>query len=131
MALLSVFVALSFAACEKKTPPVAEVSLSEAQGLLRNDFAVLLDAREREQVSATGMASGAVNLPKSEALSGSSDWQRFVDGAKGDKQVLVYAASSEDAREVARRLAEEGIRTGVIGTFEQWQAAGLPVAEQP
>lgn len=116
-------------ACTKSAPEVSAVSAQEAYGMLRNDFAVLVDVRTPEEIANTGLAQGAVSIPLSKIESNAPEWKEFVSNTSKDKQVIFYCASGGRAGKAAETLSKEGFRTGNMGGFEEWKSAGLPVAQ--
>lgn len=118
---------LSLQACTKqKAGSTREVSVSETQGLLNNDFAILLDVREQDELAA-GMAAPALWFPTSKAVSGSAEWEAFLEKLPKDKEIVIYCASGGRAGRVASELAGRGYRTANMGGFFDWAKAGMPV----
>jgi rhodanese-related sulfurtransferase len=105
---------------------VTSVTAMETQGLLRNDFAVLVDVREKDELKG-GMAQGARHFPFSQFSADSPEWKAFVAGLSKDKQVVLYCAVGGRAGKVADALAGQGFKVANMGGFEDWVKAGLPV----
>lgn len=98
---------------------------TEAEGMLRNDFAVLVDVREADEIK-EGMAARAEWMPLSKIEANAPDWQDFVKKLPKDKTVIVYCRSGRRSGIVADKLAQMGYKTANMGGFSDWQAAGLP-----
>lgn len=105
---------------------VAQVSPKETEGLLRNDFAVLVDVREEDEIK-DGMAAPAKWFPTSKIQADDPSWKEFVSKLPKDKQIVFYCAVGGRAGKVAAKLAEQGFKVGNMGGFRDWQSAGLPV----
>lgn len=112
--------------CPAKEGPVTSVTPAEVEGLLRNDFAVLVDVREPDEIAEGGMAAGAVSIPMSKIRSGDSAWKDFLAKTPKDKQLVFYCGSGGRAGEAAKLATREGFRAANMGGFEDWVKAGLP-----
>ncbi len=116
---------LPFAACTKKGES-RSIEPTEAFGMLRNRFAILLDVREKEELT-DGMAEGAVWMPMSMIRKAGNEWSEFVQNKlTKDKTIIIYCAVGGRAGEVAEILNEKGFKTGNMGGFKDWVAAKLP-----
>lgn len=129
--LRTAFVALSIAlaavACTKGSGKVVGVSPTEAQGLLNNDFAVMVDVREDSEIQESGMAAPAKHIPMSKIEAGDPAWKEFVANTPKDKQIIFYCAKGGRAGRAADLIAKEGFRSSNMGGFQTWVDAGLPV----
>ena len=93
--------------------------------------AVLIDTRCAEQRRATGVIPGSAHIPLSvlywrlDPASGSAD-PRLADPAA---QVILICAHGYSSSIAAATLRDLGFARAadVVGGFEAWQAAGLPV----
>lgn len=93
--------------------------------------AVLIDTRCAEQRRATGVIPGSAHIPLSvlywrlDPASGSAD-PRLADP---DAQVILICAHGYSSSIAAATLRDLGFARAadVVGGFEAWQAAGLPV----
>jgi rhodanese-related sulfurtransferase len=115
-------------ACKKPIPDVAHLTPMEAVGMLRNDFAVLVDAREEPRV--IEVAEGAFVVPASKLGPGDPAWNQVAERAGKDKQIIVYAENTAAAETVARKISGMGLRSGTLGTLEDWKKAGLPARKR-
>lgn len=112
--------------CNKGTSTqVTAVSPKEAEGMLRNDFAVLLDVRETDEIK-DGMATPAQWVPMTDIQSNGPKWNAYLSKLSKDKQVIIYCAKGGRAGKVANLLAEKGFRAANMGGFNDWAKAGLP-----
>jgi rhodanese-related sulfurtransferase len=132
MALLALL-----ASCTRQAPAPRDMDARETMGMLRNRFAVLVDARP-VQAQAGGIAEGAQAVTSTEV--GSPAWKTVLDSVPADGTVVVYAESASAARELAGKLTAAGRRAAVLvalkegacrpemdGTLEAWKCAGFPV----
>ncbi|MFL5814590.1 MAG: rhodanese-like domain-containing protein [Bdellovibrionia bacterium] len=102
--------------CTSHKGKLTQMPAMEAFGMLRNDFAVLIDIRDPGQQN-LGMAQGALSMPAS-----SLDESKLPKG----KRVIVYGATYEDAAKVSKQLADDGFDVGLMGTYNDWVQAKLP-----
>jgi rhodanese-related sulfurtransferase len=125
--LLICILAFQSASCTKSSKPISEVSPTELQGLLRNDFALLIDTREAHEVQ-NGIAQPAQWLALSHIQTKDAVYQQFIQSTPKSKQVVLYCSTSACAREAAQVLSSDGFKVGILGTgeFEVWSKAGLP-----
>ncbi|MBY0472003.1 rhodanese-like domain-containing protein [bacterium] len=125
--LVSASIFVGVVGCNKVSSKVRPVTAQEAYGMLRNDFAVLVDVREEEEVRDSGVAAPAKWIPMSKISSDSADWKSFVQTLSKDKEVIFYCAGGLRAGEAASNLAAKGYKTANMGGFYEWSKAGLPV----
>ncbi len=102
----------------------------ETQGLMKNDFAVVLDVREESEVK-EGMIQGAQWMAKSKIDANAPEWKAFLDKHPKDKEIILYCRSGHRSGIVADALAEKGYKVSNLGGFNTWQAAGLPTVKSP
>jgi rhodanese-related sulfurtransferase len=126
LSLLSVLLLLTLASCTRGGGKVASVSPKEVEGLLRNDFAVLVDVREEDEVKG-GMAAPAQWFATSKIQADDPAWKDFLAKHPKEKQLVLYCAVGGRAGKIAAKLAEQGYKVGNMGGFRDWKAAGLPV----
>jgi len=96
--------------------------------MLRNDFAVLVDVREADEI-ANGMAEGAQWMPyNSKMLPNSPEFETWLKTLPKDKEIILYCRSGRRSGIAAAEiLANKGFKTANMGGFEEWEKAGLPV----
>jgi len=93
------------------------ISALETQGLLRNDFAVLIDVRDVSAIRASGKPPRSIALPITELESA----QRTLPK---DKTLVVLGESAEQAKQASEKLALLGFQAGHLGTLTDWKQAG-------
>jgi rhodanese-related sulfurtransferase len=116
--------------CTSQSAPsagqVRAVQPLEAFGMVKNDFAVIVDVREKEEL-AEGKVKGALWIPSREAEADSAEWKAFVAKLPKDKQIVLYCRSGRRSGIVAEKLAQQGFGAMNMGGFSAWEKAGLPV----
>jgi len=105
---------------------VPQITPAEAARRVADGKAVLIDVREPDEWSATGVAAPAELLPKSDFDGKQKLWKPFLEKA-GGKEVILYCRSGHRAGVIGVKLAEKGIRVANAGGFTAWKDAGLPV----
>ena len=118
---------LVLTACTPRPQAPGTLSPLEASGLIRNDFAVLIDARAPEAKGPS--AQGALRVPVIAIGTHDDAWATAETRLKG-KQAVVYGTTAEEGAAAAAKLAELGFKASSIGSFDDWQRAGLPVTGQ-
>jgi rhodanese-related sulfurtransferase len=99
---------------------------AEAAAQLKAGGAVLIDVREPEEWTETGVAEPAVLLALSDLRGERTTWKPFLEKNR-DKTLLLYCRSGGRSGKAAEILAKEGFKTGNVGGFKAWSDAGLPV----
>jgi rhodanese-related sulfurtransferase len=113
-------------------PAVEELSPVDAAGLCGDPRTLIADARPAADF-AQGHVSGAIHLPcTASGLVASA----AVDLVAGRQTLIVYGATTDDARRVAdemrRRVDRADLRVVVLaGGFSAWNQAGLACASGP
>ena len=105
---------------------VPVIAPAEAAKRVADDKAVLIDVREPDEWSQTGVAAPAALLPLSDLKGDRKQWKGFLEKNSG-KELVLYCRSGHRAGSAAKLLAKEGFRTANAGGFSDWKAAGLPV----
>ena len=118
-------VLLSFMATTAFAADVPHLSPADAARLVKQGAAVLIDVREPAEWAETGVAAGAVLLPKSDFDGDQKRWKDFLAHV-GDKQLILYCRSGKRAGVIAEALAAKGVKVANAGGFKDWVAAGLP-----
>jgi rhodanese-related sulfurtransferase len=97
--------------------------------------AILVDTRCAEQRRATGVIPGSVHVPLSVLYWRLDPTSGFEDAriADPDRQVILLCAHGYSSSLAAATLRDLGFdrATDVVGGFEGWQAAGLPIEAAP
>lgn len=122
LTLLSLLGAAACTTSNKKIPPVTP---TEAMGLIRNDFAVLVDVREESEVK-EGMAEPAQWMPLGKIKANAPEWQALLAKTPKDKQIVFYCARGRRAGEAAELTTALGYKSGNMGGYSEWVNAKLP-----
>lgn len=125
IALFLPIFALLFTSCSAN---VSILSPEEASKRLATGAAVLVDVREPNEWSETGVPGPAHLLPLSDLKGNRSAWKAFLDSNK-DKELLLLCRSGNRSGQAASLLAKEGYRTANAGAFSAWKKAGLPTRQ--
>ncbi|ABR73470.1 Rhodanese domain protein [Actinobacillus succinogenes 130Z] len=98
-----------------------EITPERAWDMIQTENAVLLDVRDAERFSYS-RAQGAFHLTN-------QSYGEFQDTYDFDHPVIVSCYHGISSRSIAAFLAEQGYDNvySVIGGFEGWQRAGLPM----
>lgn len=100
------------------------MSQAEARGLLRNDFAVLIDVRDSSVIH-RGMVAKSKNVPAS-TIATPESFRVFADELPKDKQILVIGDEASPSGPIAQKLAEAGFKVGDLGLFSDWMKSFNP-----
>jgi rhodanese-related sulfurtransferase len=104
----------------------SKIEPTDAAKRVADGKAVLVDCREPEEWTETGVAAPAVLLPKSDFDGDQKQWQEFLAKNQG-KQIILYCGSGGRAGTIARKLAAKGVNAANAGGLRDWIAAGLPI----
>ena len=100
----------------------------EAAVQIKSGEAVLIDVREPDEWAESGVAEPATLLALSDLRGERKTWKPFLEKNR-DKTLLLYCRSGNRSGLAAAILAKEGFKTGNVGGFRDWQAAGLPTRQ--
>jgi rhodanese-related sulfurtransferase len=103
------------------------MTAKEAQELMKQGKALLIDVREEEELRAEGTAEGAVWMPLSALVDDTDEWRAFKKGLPTDKTLVLYCKVGGRSGRMAEFLACDGFKTENLGGFCEWTKAGLPV----
>lgn len=120
IAYFVLMMSFSFAADLTKVKPV------EAEKMLKEKKAILLDVREAEETK-EGMAQEAQSLPLSMMNEHKADWEKIVSGYPKDKTIIVYCRSGRRSEIVGQELQKKGYKVLNMGGFDTWKEAKLPL----
>ena len=133
---LAALTAFSAPACAQEQPPTEQVSLasevqavsvSEAQQLVSNDQAVLIDVRRAREWSSTGMAENAIGI----TLQDEDFLEQVLSAVGGDKSRPIALICQTGGRSwfAQQRLQAEGFTTvvNVTGGTRDWIEQALPL----
>ncbi|MCK5072546.1 MAG: rhodanese-like domain-containing protein [Bacteriovoracaceae bacterium] len=122
--LLSIaFIAIA-SSCFKSNPP-RMFSAPEALGQARNDFAVIIDIREGNEIEK--IAEPAVWIPESKIIQNSDKWKKFLKNTSKNKTLIFYANNSKQALKICILAGKKGFNTGYIKNWSEWINEKLPV----
>jgi rhodanese-related sulfurtransferase len=125
LSLLGVLFGSALGAVAADVPAVTPV---DAARLVAAGQAVLIDVREPAEWAATGVAAGAVLLPKSDFDGAQKLWADFLAKNRG-QELILYCHSGRRAGIVGAALAAQGFKVANAGGFKDWTAAGLPTRQ--
>jgi rhodanese-related sulfurtransferase len=102
----------------------------------RRAGALLVDTRSHDERARDGIVPGSLHVPRSVLewrLDPDSPWRNPHAGGGLDREVILLCAHGYSSSLAAATLVDLGFaRAGdVVGGFEAWRAAGLPVAQAP
>lgn len=120
---------INLVACTKQDKQSAEptkMTAREAMGLVANDFGIIVDVREKEEIDQDGVAAPAKWLPLSTIEKDGEALNKLVQGLSKDKQVVFYCISGARAETAAKKLSGLGYKTGYFTGIYEWTKAGLP-----
>jgi rhodanese-related sulfurtransferase len=108
---------------------LARVEPGEAHAAM-SEGAVLIDTRSSDDLRRAGRIPGALHIPLSVLEWRVDAASESHDPAVGDGRIILLCAHGFSSSLAARRLQELGFddATDVIGGFEAWAAAGLPIS---
>ena len=121
---------------ERARTRLRRVDVAEAADAVRKGDAVLVDIRSDNQRAADGTVPEAIHHPRNvlewraDPASGASDPRLASDL---DRQVIVMCDAGWASSLAAETLQQLGFAqaTDLVGGFQAWRDAGLPVDEPP
>ncbi|MEX0343829.1 MAG: rhodanese-like domain-containing protein [Rhizobiaceae bacterium] len=116
---------------EEANAAVPKVSLEEAQALLTNENALMLDVRDGPEVEKSGKATGAHHVSRGMIEFRADENTPFHDPQlRKDRPIVLYCASGGRAALAGKVLKDMGYqRVYNVGGFKDWAEAGGPVDE--
>jgi rhodanese-related sulfurtransferase len=125
----ALLLAYSGTSCTKKSAQLSQVSTTEAQGLLSNRFAFVLDVREGSQseLKIQGLGSGLViHIPFSDLKAGKLDaLNSAISKSSVDPTLLIVGESAEQTTEAGQILVKSGLKAASLGSVSDMKKAGL------
>lgn len=105
---------------------VRPVDRAEAQRLMAEEDALLLDVRDAPELEATGRATGAHHVPRGMLEFRADESSPHHDPElRRDRPVVLYCASGGRAALAGRTLMEMGFeRVHTLGGLKDWTEAG-------
>jgi rhodanese-related sulfurtransferase len=113
--------------CFERVHPPKPIAPLETMGLLQNDFAILVDLREAQESETTGRPLKARVHPLSSIEKDDASWKAFVSTLVRSKAVVLLGNSPRDLDRIGQRLSEEKYDVRILGAFNAWKNAGLPM----
>lgn len=107
-------------------PESNRLTPEEAAERVKTGEAVLIDVREPDEWSETGVVSTAYVLPLSDLRGGRVAWEAFLE-ANADRELILYCRSGNRSGQAMKLLQEEGYRTANAGGIGDWIDAGQPL----
>ena len=127
VASIVVLITVFAVACTRKgIGSVSSISPREALGEARNEFAIIVDVREKSELK-DGFAEGAIWIPTSKIKNNDPEWTKFLESTSKDKKLIFYCAAGVRAGKAAALAAAQGFKSANMGGFDDWVTAGLPV----
>ncbi|MDC0980460.1 rhodanese-like domain-containing protein [Bdellovibrionales bacterium] len=113
-------------------PAVAySISPKKAMALIKNEKALLIDVREKAELS-SGLAQPARWIPTSSFQSRGKRWTDFQEEISKNKNIpiIVYCAVGGRASKVVSHLKRSGYKAYNMGGFRDWKKAALPIKKK-
>ncbi len=104
-----------------------QISPKDAYSAAMNNRAILVDVREKDEITETGIADLAVWLPTSTI---EARGQAFNDALRAwpkEQKLIFYCRSGRRSEKSADLFSTFGYRTYNAGSIKDWIDAGLPV----
>ena len=117
---------------EEANGVVERIDHAAAQRLIEEEDALLLDVREASEVESSGLAEGALHVPRGLLEFRADGASKLHDPAlRSDRPVILYCAAGGRAALGGKTLLEMGFeRVYNLGGFSDWSEAGGAV-ERP
>lgn len=105
---------------------VPAISVPDAQKMLANDNALLLDVRDSDEVAKSGKARGALNISRGMIeFRADENMPMYNPELKKDRPLILYCASGGRAALAAKVLQDMGYsQVFVLGSLKDWIDAG-------
>jgi rhodanese-related sulfurtransferase len=110
---------------------VTRIDIAEAQRLLADEGALLLDIRDAPELEASGRAAGSHHIPRGMLEFRADPTTPYADPElKFDRPLVLFCASGGRAALAGKLLKDMGYaRVYNAGGFKDWKEAGAPVIE--
>ena len=94
--------------------------------------ALIVDTRSNDEREREGIVPGSVHVPLSVLEWRADQSSGHANPALADRKLILLCAHGYSSSLAASRLVDLGIDAGdLVGGFEAWREAGLPVAGTP
>jgi len=104
-----------------------DITPAEANQLVEQGKATLIDVREKDEVEESGLAKPALWLPMSEIKNNSDLYKKVLADLDKSKTLIFYCASGRRSGMMAKHFGELNFQTKNSGGFKDWVAAKLPI----
>jgi rhodanese-related sulfurtransferase len=108
----------------------AEIEGKKAYGQMLSGKAVILDIREKDELS-EGMIKGALWIPLSELAADKKATVQRVKSLANQKEIYIYCRSGKRADNFLSVIKEEGMKGLNLGGYSHLISEGLPSQSQP
>jgi rhodanese-related sulfurtransferase len=112
---------------------VPKITVEEARALVAQGNAVIVDVRDSAEVQQTGMAKGALHIPRGSLEFRADAITSYHDpNLKPDKTVILYCAAGSRAALAGKALKDMGYKdVRNLGGFKDWAEQGGDVEGAP
>lgn len=119
----SIFLLLFFVSCLGSDSNIHKT----AYDLLKANQAIILDVRERGELTSNGIVKGAKWVATSEIKNDHQNWKDFYKGHKKEIPIYTYCAVGFRANRAASALKEMGFKAINLGGLSDLKKSGLPI----
>ena len=105
---------------------IPKISPAQAQKLMREKNALVVDVRDPAEVEASGKVKGAINIPRGMLeFRADDETQHFDKSFSKDRPVIVYCASGGRSALSGKTLRDMGYtEVHNLGGFKDWAESG-------
>ncbi|MEO4000011.1 rhodanese-like domain-containing protein [Mesorhizobium sp. CAU 1732] len=105
---------------------IPKISPDQAQKLMREKNALVVDVRDPAEVEASGKVKGAINIPRGMLEFRADDETQYFDKSfSKDRPVIVYCASGGRSALSGKTLKDMGYtEVHNLGGFKDWAESG-------
>ena len=111
---------------EAANAAVPKIAAADAQAMIAEGDALVVDVRDHQEVAASGRIAGAVNVSRGMLEFRADPQSPYHDPAFAkDKTVILYCASGGRSALSGKTLKDMGYeRVYNLGAFKDWEAGG-------
>jgi len=106
----------------------SSISPKDAQALVKNNQAIVVDVREAEERHEIVPESLWFAMSKA---NNQQEWESFKKQLPQDKTIIFYCAAGFRSKKVSEKLAAEGLSSAYFKSVDQWKSEGLPAEKGP
>jgi rhodanese-related sulfurtransferase len=103
------------------------ISPEDAYASTMTNRAILVDVREAEELTSSGIAEFAVWLATTSISARGPSYQHALQKWPKEQKLIFYCRSGRRSEIAADHFATLGYRTFNAGSFQAWKDAGLPI----